>query len=134
MLLRRLGDTDPQLQHNKVVDLQLAVPHLHGLLIPPGGTLSIWRRVGRPTAAQGYLAGVQLCRGQITVGIGGGLCQFANLIHRMGLHSRLELLERHTVLILFPIQTAHFLSAAAPVCLTTTWICGFATPPMNRSS
>ena len=95
VLLRRLGETDPQLQHNKVVNLQLAVRHLHGLLIPPGGTLSIWRRVGRPTAAQGYLPGVQLSRGRVSVGIGGGLCQLANLIHWMGLHSPLELLERH---------------------------------------
>ena len=28
-------------------------------------------------------------------GIGGGLCQLANLIHWMGLHSPLELIERH---------------------------------------
>ena len=95
LLLRRLGDTDPQLQHNKVVNLGLAVPPLHGLLIPPGATLSIWRRVGRPTARKGYLPGVQLSQGRVTVGVGGGLCQLANLIHWMGLHSPLELIERH---------------------------------------
>lgn len=95
LLLRRLGDTDPQLQHNKVVNLGLAVPHLHGLLIPPGATLSIWRRVGRPSARQGYLPGVQLSQGRVTVGVGGGLCQLANLIHWMGLQSPLELIERH---------------------------------------
>jgi vancomycin resistance protein VanW len=31
----------------------------------------------------------------VTVGIGGGLCQLANLIHWMALHSPLELVERH---------------------------------------
>jgi len=95
LLLRRLGDTDPQLQHNKVVNLRLAVPSLHGLLVRPGETLSIWRRVGRPSAERGYLDGVQLSQGRVTVGVGGGLCQLANLIHWMALHSPLELVERH---------------------------------------
>lgn len=95
LLLRRLGDTDPQLQHNKVVNLRLAAPHLHGLLIPPGATLSIWRRIGRTSARKGYLPGVQLSQGKVTVGVGGGLCQLANLIHWMGLHSPLQLTERH---------------------------------------
>ena len=95
LLLRRLGDTDPQLQHNKVVNLRLAVPSLHGLLVRPGETLSIWRRVGRPSTERGYLDGVQLSQGRVTVGVGGGLCQLANLIHWMALHSPLELVERH---------------------------------------
>ncbi len=95
LLMRRLGSTDPQLQRNKVVNLRLAVPGLHGLLIHPGETLSIWRRIGRPTARRGYLPGVQLSQGRVSVGIGGGLCQLANLIHWMALHSPLELVERH---------------------------------------
>ena len=35
VLLRRLGETDPQLQHNKVVNLQLAVRHLHDAGVDP---------------------------------------------------------------------------------------------------
>lgn len=95
LLLRRLGTTDPQLQQNKVVNLALAVPPLHGLLIQPGETLSIWRRIGQPTASKGYLNGVQLSQGRVKVGVGGGLCQLANLIHWMALHTPLELVERH---------------------------------------
>lgn len=95
LLLRRLGSTDPQLQHNKVVNLRLAVPGLHGLLIRPGDTLSLWRRVGRPSADRGFLPGVQLSQGRVTVGVGGGLCQLANLVHWMALHTPLELVERH---------------------------------------
>ena len=78
LLLRRLGDTDPQLQRNEVVNLTLAIPGLNGLRIQPGETLSLWRRIGR-----------------VTVGIGGGICQLANLIHWMALHTPLELIERH---------------------------------------
>jgi vancomycin resistance protein VanW len=95
LLLRRLGDTDRQLQRNKVVNLALAIPGLNGLQIQPGETLSLWRRIGRATASKGYLAGVQLSQGRVTVGIGGGLCQLANLIHWMALHTPLELIERH---------------------------------------
>jgi len=95
LLLRRLGSTDPQLQRNKVVNLSLAIPSLSGLLIQPGETLSLWHRIGRPTASKGYLDGVQLSQGRVTVGTGGGLCQLANLIHWMALHSPLELVERH---------------------------------------
>lgn len=95
LLLRRLGDTDPQLQHNKVVNLRLAVPGLDGLCLRPGETLSLWQRIGRPTARRGFLPGVQLSQGKVSVGIGGGLCQLANLIHWMALHSPLELVERH---------------------------------------
>lgn len=95
LLLRRLGSTDPQLQHNKVVNLRLAAPSFHGLLIRPGETLSVWRQLGRPSAARGFLPGVQLSQGRVVVGVGGGLCQLANLIHWMALHSPLELVERH---------------------------------------
>jgi vancomycin resistance protein VanW len=95
LLLRRLGSTDPQLQHNKVVNLRLAAPGLDGLCIRPGETLSLWQRIGRPTARRGFLPGVQLSQGTVTVGIGGGLCQLANLIHWMALHTPLELVERH---------------------------------------
>lgn len=95
LLLRRLGSTDMRLQHNKVVNLRLAAPCLHGLCIKPGETLSLWQRIGRPTAARGYQPGVQLSQGRVTEGIGGGLCQLANLVHWMALHTPLELVERH---------------------------------------
>ena len=95
LLLRKLGHTDPQLQRNKIVNLSLAIPPLHGLLIRPGETLSIWNRVGQPTAKKGYLDGVQLSQGRVVVGVGGGLCQLANLIHWMALHTPLDLVERH---------------------------------------
>ena len=38
---------------------------------------------------------MQLSQGKVTVGVGGGLCPLANLIHWMGLHSPLQLTERH---------------------------------------
>ena len=94
MLLRPLRHVDMYLQHNKVTNLRLAIRHINGVTIRPGQTFSIWRLVGRPSAARGYLEGLVLHNGQIAKGIGGGLCQLGNLLYWMALHSDLTISER----------------------------------------
>ena len=83
------------LQHNKVTNLRLAIERIDGVLIRPGETFSIWRMVGRPTAAKGYLEGLVLSNGKIEKGIGGGLCQLGNLLYWMALHSPFTVAERY---------------------------------------
>lgn len=95
LLRRKLGDSDPQLQENKAVNLRIACPTIDGLVIKPGETFSFWRQVGETTAAKGYLEGMQLSRGEVVRGIGGGLCQLSNLLYWMALHTPLEVVERH---------------------------------------
>ncbi len=95
-LLRRLGDSQMWLQHNKVKNLAIAVVPLHGLLIRPGETFSFWRRVGRPSRRKGYVEGMQLSRGAAIPGVGGGICQIANVLHWLVLHSPLTIVERST--------------------------------------
>lgn len=95
LLRRKLGDSDPQLQENKVVNLGIAGPTLDRVLIKPGETLSFWNRVGQTTAEKGYLEGMQLSRGEVVRGVGGGLCQLANLLYWMALHTPLVVAERH---------------------------------------
>lgn len=95
LLRRRLGDSDPELQENKVVNLNLAAPTVHGIRIAPGDTFSLWRCLGPPTASRGYIEGLQLSRGEVVRGVGGGLCQLANLLYWMALHSPLVVVERH---------------------------------------
>ncbi|MEW6283681.1 MAG: VanW family protein, partial [Candidatus Eremiobacterota bacterium] len=95
LLRRRLGDTDPQLQENKVVNLRLASPTIDGLVLDPGQVFSLWQRVGPPVARRGYIDGVQLSQGEVRVGVGGGLCQLANLLYWMALHTPLRVIERH---------------------------------------
>ena len=94
LLLRELKGVDMYLQHNKVVNLKLAIQHLDGILIRPGETFSFWKQVGRPTRRKGYLKGMTLTNGQVTEGIGGGLCQLGNLIYWMSLHSPLKIVQR----------------------------------------
>lgn len=93
-LLRPLKGVDMWLQHNKVASLKVAASCLDGLLIKPGETFSFWRLVGKPTARRGFRTGLVLRNGQISQGIGGGLCQMTNLIYWMALHTELSITER----------------------------------------
>jgi vancomycin resistance protein VanW len=95
--LRRYLSQDPQdrlWQDNKVRNHALALPHLDGVIIRPGETFSFWRLVGRPSAARGFVEGMQLSQGRAKGGIGGGLCQIANMLHWLALHSPLEVTQR----------------------------------------
>lgn len=95
LIRRRLGNVDMQLQENKATNLTLAVTHINGLLIQPGETFSVWKRIGRTTKNKGYKEGLTIARGKPSKGIGGGLCQLSNLIHWLVLHSELTITEHH---------------------------------------
>ena len=95
LIRRTLGQVDPRLQDNKAVSLGLAAPCVNGILIRPGETFSFWRLVGRCTARRGFLPGMVLHNGTPKEGVGGGMCQFTNLLHWMVLHSDLTITERH---------------------------------------
>lgn len=94
-LLRKLGDIDMDLQKNKAVNLKIAADRINGTVIRPGETFSLWKLVGKPTAKRGFRTGLLISRGKPTSGIGGGLCQMANLLYWMFLHAPLEITERH---------------------------------------
>jgi len=95
-LLRTLGASQMWLQHNKVTNLRLASPLLDGLLIRPGETFSFCRLVGRTSRRRGFVEGMQLEDGETVPGMGGGICQLANLVHWLVLHSPLTVTERST--------------------------------------
>lgn len=95
LIRRTLGQVDMRLQDNKAVSLGLAAPCVDGILIRPGETFSFWRLVGRCTAKRGYLPGMVLQNGVPKEGVGGGMCQFTNLLHWMALHTDLTITERH---------------------------------------
>lgn len=94
LLLRQLGDSEMYLQHNKVTNLMLAARRVDGLLIKPGETFSFNKVVGNCTRRRGYLDGMRLSNGDVVPGVGGGICQLANLLHWMVLHSDLTVTDR----------------------------------------
>ena len=94
-LLRKLSGVDMQYQHNKVVNLKLAVQRIDGIVVKPGEVFSYWRLIGNPTKRKGYQKGIELKSGRVDIGTGGGLCQLSNLIFWMALHTPLTIIERH---------------------------------------
>lgn len=95
LIRRRLGQVDMELQESKAVNLALAAPKINGVVLWPGQTFSFWRLVGRCTARKGYKTGMTISNGRTGQGVGGGMCQFTNLIHWMALHSPLTIVEHH---------------------------------------
>ena len=95
LIRRTLGNTDIQLQENKACNLSLAAPKVTGIIIRPGETFSFWRLVGSTSAKKGYKSGLTISNGTAKAGIGGGMCQFTNLIHWMILHTPFEIVEHH---------------------------------------
>lgn len=94
LLLRELSPDEMELQHNKVVNLRLASARTDRVLIRPGETFSFNRVVGNCTRRKGYVVGMRLSNGEARAGVGGGICQLANLLHWMFLHSPLTVVER----------------------------------------
>jgi vancomycin resistance protein VanW len=95
VLIRKLGVQDLTLQYNKVTNLKLALEKINGIIIRPEETFSYCYLTGRPSKRKGYLNGMMLSNGESKSGIGGGVCQIANLIHWLCLHSPLTVTERH---------------------------------------
>ena len=95
VLLKKLGESDMQLQVNKVTNLNIATKQIDGILIRPGETFSFCKLVGFPTKRKGYLLGMELTFGEARAGIGGGICQISNLIHWLVIHSPLTVTERY---------------------------------------
>lgn len=95
LIRRRLGNTDLELQENKAVNLALSAPKVNGILIRPGETFSFWHLIGPDTARHGYKVGLTISNNKPSTGVGGGHCQFTNLIHWMVLHSDLTIVEHH---------------------------------------
>jgi len=94
-LRRKLPGDQIEWQENKIINLQLAVERLNGVILHPGETFSYWKLIGKPTAQKGYREGMVLFLGQIGGDIGGGLCQLSNLIFWMTLHTPLTVVERY---------------------------------------
>lgn len=95
LIRRKLGDVDMELQNNKAVNLSIAAPKVNTVIINPKETFSFWKLVGMTSPKKGYKKGLQIANGKTKAGIGGGMCQFTNLIHWMVLHTPLEIVEHH---------------------------------------
>lgn len=95
-LIKKGKGIDPELQQNKAVNIRLASSKINGIVIYPGEVFSFCKTVGKMTKQNGYKDGRVIERNVIKPGIGGGLCNLGNTIHRIVLHSPMEVTEFHT--------------------------------------
>ena len=95
LLRRRLGESDPSMQLGKLHNLRLAAPKFAHLRLESGQTLSFWKVLGRASSRNGFVDGMLIADGRAVEGVGGGLCQLANLLYWMALHSPLTIAEHH---------------------------------------
>ena len=95
-MIKRGAGVDPETQTNKAVNIAIANKSLNMLLIKPGETFTFWGRVGHATKKRGFKEGRVLQGDRLVVGTGGGLCNLANTIHYMVLHTPLDVTEFHS--------------------------------------
>ena len=86
---------NPLHQQNKADNIRLACSKIDGLLIHPGEIFSFWKVVGKTSRQNGFKDGRVLINGRLTAGVGGGLCNLANTINLLILHSPMTITELH---------------------------------------
>ena len=94
-LIKRGKGIDPVTQKNKAVNIAIACRKLTGVIIHPGEVFSFWRLVGPSTRKRGYKSGRVIIGDRLITRLGGGLCNLANTLHLMVLHSPLDVTEVH---------------------------------------
>ena len=94
-MIKRSPGVDLEHQLNKAVNINLAGSQINGIIIHPGEIFSFWRTVGKTSKRKGYKEGRVIKKNKLIAGIGGGLCNLANTIHLLVLHSPLEVAEFH---------------------------------------
>lgn len=94
-MIKRGPGIDEQLQKNKADNIRLACSRINGLIIRPGETFSFWKRVGKTSKRNGFAEGRVIVNGKLVAGVGGGLCNLANNINLLVLHSPLTITEVH---------------------------------------
>lgn len=80
---------------NRTTNIKLASSKINGIVLMPGETFSYNITVGKRTAANGFKSAAVYAGGEVTTGIGGGICQVSSTLYNSVLLSNLEIVERH---------------------------------------
>lgn len=94
-MIKRGPGIDLQLQLNKADNIRLACSKINGLIIRPGESFSFWKCVGKTSTKNGFAEGRVIKKGKLVSGVGGGLCNLANTINLLIMHSPLTITELH---------------------------------------
>ena len=78
----------------RTTNLRLASNKINGTVIMPGETFSFNKIVGRRTASAGYKDAAIFSDGQVTDGLGGGICQITSTLYNSVVFANLEVTSR----------------------------------------
>ena len=94
-MIKKGPGIDLQLQLNKAKNIELACSKIDGLVIEPGESFSFWHYVGKTSRRNGFSEGRVIVNGKLISGTGGGLCNLANTLNLLVMHSPLTITEIH---------------------------------------
>ena len=94
-MIKRGPGIDPVLQQNKADNIRLACSRIDGIVVRPGETFSFWKLVGKTSRRNGFSEGRIIAGGRLVSGVGGGLCNLANTLCLLMLHSPVTFTELH---------------------------------------
>jgi vancomycin resistance protein YoaR len=79
---------------NRIHNVQLVAHLVDDKLIAPGSTFSFNRTTGERNAAKGFLEAPVIVNGELTTGLGGGVCQVSTTVFNAAFEAGLKITER----------------------------------------
>jgi vancomycin resistance protein YoaR len=79
---------------NRIHNVQLVARLIDGKLIAPGATFSFNRTTGARTADKGFLEAPVILNGEVTTGLGGGVCQVSTTVFNTAYEAGLRITAR----------------------------------------
>lgn len=79
----------------RIQNITTASSAFHGLLVPPGGTLSMADILGDISLDNGYAEALIIYGDRTIKGVGGGVCQVSTTLYRAVFFGGYEIVERH---------------------------------------
>jgi vancomycin resistance protein YoaR len=79
---------------NRIHNVQLVAHLIDNKLIAPGATFSFNKTTGERNAAKGFLEAPVIVNGELTTGLGGGVCQVSTTVFNAAFEAGLKITER----------------------------------------
>lgn len=77
-------------------NIKLATETLNGQVVFPGETFSFNKAIGKRTAARGYMKAPVIVRGELSEGIGGGICQVSSTLFNAADNAGMSIIQRYS--------------------------------------
>ncbi|WP_240035277.1 VanW family protein [Neobacillus notoginsengisoli] len=77
-------------------NIRLATEALNSKVVFPGETFSFNKEIGKRTVAKGYVKAPIIVRGELSEGIGGGICQVSSTLFNAADHAGMSIVQRYS--------------------------------------